>query len=182
MAFSEIRNNLGSLRLLREREENIFDCVAIAGDFGNDAFWEIIEIAKSFDCPVVFVCGNWNSEIEYDQNVGSHCHLFHLNVLDVEGFSFAGYSGVHAHWGRIPIAKIRYAECEQRQFVFRKNIFRFFTSGQNALRRKVPENKNSAKKLKQRSESKRGRAWFEDAKKTHKSILIENREHAFAAI
>src|SRR5437588_3156761 len=81
LAISDIHNNVACVRKLRSQEANEFDVIAIAGDIGDYRAKEIFDVLKTFRCPIVYVHGNWDSKLGYNDNFGPDCHLLHLNVV-----------------------------------------------------------------------------------------------------
>ena len=105
LAVSDIHGNVRAARQVRARESNHFDVIVVAGDIGNDKTAEILAILASFECPVLYVYGNWDHETAYDQNFGPTCHHLHMAPYQIQGTTFIGYSGVEQNWGRNPIAR-----------------------------------------------------------------------------
>jgi predicted phosphodiesterase len=104
LAVSDIHGNIDAVRRLRDRERNDFDAVVVAGDIGSTAAPEILGLLASFECPVLYVFGNWDSKLPYDTSFGANCHHLHLRSVECGGWAFAGFSGLPAHWGQNPIA------------------------------------------------------------------------------
>ena len=108
LALSDIHGNISAVQQLRLREPNIFDAVVVAGDIGASENGQesaaILNILESFLCPVLYVYGNWDYELDYDQSFGPACHHLHLNLVKAGGFCFVGFSGVPVQWGKNPIA------------------------------------------------------------------------------
>ena len=53
----------------------------------------------------MYIFGNWDHEWDYATNFGPSCHHLHLTPKIVDGYVFAGFSGLPANWGYNPIAK-----------------------------------------------------------------------------
>jgi len=106
LALSDIHGNIRAVQDLRARESNDFDAVVVAGDFGNDAASEILAILGSFSCPVLYVYGNWDHELEYDRPFDANSVHLHLRSFKVGRISFIGFSGLPTHWGKNPIAEM----------------------------------------------------------------------------
>lgn len=123
LAVSDIHNNLVAVRKMRAHESNRFDAIVLAGDVGNAGAPAVFDILSTFGCPIVYVLGNWDHEIDYATSFGAACQLLHLNVVTIGNLHFTGFSGCPTHWGRNPIA----ARCggerseETRQKVLRMN-------------------------------------------------------------
>jgi predicted phosphodiesterase len=105
LAFSDIHNNLVAVRKLRAQEENSFDAIVVAGDIGNASAAGCFEILATFKCPVVYVYGNWDHELSYENGFGSNCHLIQSSVVTVGDINFTGFSGCPTNWGKNPIAQ-----------------------------------------------------------------------------
>src|SRR5262249_42534979 len=60
LGISDIHNNLACVRKLRAQETNEYDVIAVAGDIGTRAAGEIFATLASFECPIVYVHGNWD--------------------------------------------------------------------------------------------------------------------------
>jgi hypothetical protein len=103
LAISDIHGNVSAVRLLRSRETNRFDAIVVAGDIGNHSAPAVFAILGSFGCPVMYVYGNWDHELDYDQSFAACAHI-HLTSVKCGPISFAGFSGLPTHWGRNPIA------------------------------------------------------------------------------
>ena len=51
LVFSDIHNRIERVRFLRNKEENNYDVVIVAGDFGGEIAEEFYSILDSFKCP-----------------------------------------------------------------------------------------------------------------------------------
>jgi hypothetical protein len=105
LAFSDIHHNLAAVRKLRASEDNDFDALIVAGDIGNESAVEFFDIVRSFECPVLYVYGNWDHKLGYEASFGRNCHLVHSDVTAIGDFYFTGFSGCPTNWGRNPIAQ-----------------------------------------------------------------------------
>jgi predicted phosphodiesterase len=103
LAFSDIHHNLVAVRKLRAVEKNSFDAIVVAGDVGNESAPEFFRILATFQCPVLYVYGNWDNDLGYDTSFGDDCHLIQSNVITIGDISFTGFSGCPTNWGRNPI-------------------------------------------------------------------------------
>lgn len=92
LAISDIHNNVPCVRMLRAQEQNRFDVIAVVGDIGSHRASEIFEILNTFDCPVVYVFGNWDYGLTNDDAFGPNCRLLHFNFFETNGFVFTGNS------------------------------------------------------------------------------------------
>ena len=63
------------------------------------------EILSTFNCPVLYVFGNWDHELSYNKVYADNCHLIHSNVVTIGGLHFTGFSGCPTNWGKNPIAR-----------------------------------------------------------------------------
>jgi Icc-related predicted phosphoesterase len=105
LAFSDIHHNLMAVREMRAQESNSFDAIAVAGDIGGDSAPAFFRILATFECPVLYVYGNWDPQLGYDACFGRDCHLVQGNVTTINGFHFTGFSGCPTNWGQNPIAR-----------------------------------------------------------------------------
>lgn len=123
LACSDIHNNVKAVRQLRAREGNDYDALIVAGDMGSDAADEIFEILRTFDCPVLYVFGNWDSRLKHDRNFGDRCHHLHLSPYPVGDLTIVGETidGIDLEWeasieaktgdpARVAIARQEYME------------------------------------------------------------------------
>ena len=90
LAISDIHNNVACVRKLRAQESNSYDVIAIPGDIGTYRAGEIFDTLKTFECPIVFIHGNWDRA--EDVYFGRRTHLVHLRVVKVGKLAFTGYS------------------------------------------------------------------------------------------
>jgi predicted phosphodiesterase len=91
LAIADIHNNVACVRKLRAQEANDYDAITIAGDIGTHGAADVFEILATFNCPIVYVYGNWDRMPE-DAKFGARAHLVHLQVVKVGSLAFAGYS------------------------------------------------------------------------------------------
>jgi hypothetical protein len=112
LAFSDIHHNLVAVRKLRACEKNRFDAILVAGDIGNESAAEFFRILASFECPVMYVYGNWDNKLDYESCFGPSSTLIHSNVITVGDLSFTGFSGCPTDWGKNPIALSVYRRIE----------------------------------------------------------------------
>src|SRR5690348_5383987 len=94
LALSDIHNNLPAVRALRAAEKNAYDAIVVAGDIGNRTAEEFFTILDSFGCPVAYVFGNWDDELDYGRTFGTYARPLHLDIVPVEGFALTGFSGL----------------------------------------------------------------------------------------
>jgi hypothetical protein len=91
LACSDLHNNVACVRKLRAQETNDYDAIAIAGDIGGHRAAEIFDVLRSFECPIVYVYGNWDRKLGYGQSFGKGCHLIHLNAVKIGLLTFTGF-------------------------------------------------------------------------------------------
>jgi hypothetical protein len=91
LAISDIHNNIACVRKLRAQEANEYDVIVIAGDIGSHAAADIFATLATFECPIVYVHGNWDRMAE-DAKVWAGVQLVHLKAVKVGSLTFAGYS------------------------------------------------------------------------------------------
>jgi predicted phosphodiesterase len=105
LAFSDVHNNLVAVKKLRASVTNSFDAIVVAGDIGSASADEFFKILSTFQCPVLYVFGNWDHELSYSKLYGDNCHLIHSNVVTIGDLHFTGFSGCPTNWGKNPIAR-----------------------------------------------------------------------------
>lgn len=103
LVLSDIHNNIEHIRVLRKKENDVYDAIIVAGDIGNKIADEFYSILDSFGCPVFCVYGNWDNGLIYNNNLSSRCVLLHHNIEEVKGYFITGFSGCPASWGNNPI-------------------------------------------------------------------------------
>lgn len=116
LVFSDIHRNLDAVRELRTRESNSFDAVLVAGDIGTEVTSEFLSITRSFECPVLFVYGNWDNRTEYSEAMFAS-GLIHQSVHAIDGYFVTGFSGCPTHWGLNPKFLELQAEIRQQHGV-----------------------------------------------------------------
>jgi predicted phosphodiesterase len=94
LAISDIHNLVPAVQELRAREANDFDAVVLAGDFGSHATQPIFDILSTFGCPVLYIRGNWDYQIDIRTIVGPNCFHVHnrsfaLGEWNVFGLDFS---------------------------------------------------------------------------------------------
>src|SRR5205807_2113501 len=62
-------------------------------------------ILETFECPVMYVYGNWDNKLDYESCFGPRCQLIHPNVITVGELSFTGFCGCPTAWGKKPLAR-----------------------------------------------------------------------------
>ena len=174
LAFSDIHNNLGSVRKLRHLESNDYDAVVVAGDMGCNKIDEFFELVSSFDCPVLYICGNADYDLEYDRSFGAGCTHLHLNPVELDGFVFAGFSGCNLGWGRNSFAQTIWAEyLEEREAA----LAPLLQASEEAKAAKHPNRKNIRARYR-RAE----RQMDEVEKQARKAIEAANRQALLDAL
>jgi Calcineurin-like phosphoesterase superfamily domain len=131
LAFSDIHHNLVAVRKLRACEKNRFDAILVAGDIGNESAAEFFRILASFECPVMYVYGNWDNKLDYESCFGPSCALIHSNVITIGEVSFTGFSGCPTDWGKNPLALSVYRRIESEN----KRVVDALNDGPGAARK-----------------------------------------------
>lgn len=90
LAISDIHNLVPAVQELRAREANDFDAVLVAGDFGSDAAQPIFDILSTFNCPVLYIRGNWDYQYEVSTNFGPNCFHIHDEPFAIEDWHVIG--------------------------------------------------------------------------------------------
>jgi predicted phosphodiesterase len=93
LAISDIHNLLPAVHELRAREANNFDALVVAGDFGSEGAQSIFDILSTFQCPVLYIRGNWDYQYDVIKSFGVNCFHIHnksvfLGEWSVTGFDF----------------------------------------------------------------------------------------------
>jgi hypothetical protein len=114
---SDIHDKVEAVKQLRSQETNNFDAVVIAGDIGDNA-QEILDIFSSFECPVLYIYGNWDQGHSYDATFGKSCHHLHMTSFQCGPLAFAGFSGCPTSWGQNPIAHRFYQSLKDTHKIF----------------------------------------------------------------
>ncbi len=117
LVFSDIHNNMASVQALRDAEGNDYDALIVAGDLGNESAQAMLQIFDTFDCPVYFVLGNWDSLVEYVPQPTSNCTLVHNNIHRLGDYWITGHSGCWSNWGKNPIYLSEVAASTERHSV-----------------------------------------------------------------
>jgi predicted phosphodiesterase len=101
---SDIHKNVSAVGQMREQEQrNHFDAVVVAGDIGSKKAGETFQVLSSFGCPVLYVYGNWDTDLEYYVDLGPNSHHLHLSPFQCGELTFVGFSGCPTAWGKNPI-------------------------------------------------------------------------------
>ena len=103
LIFSDIHNNLNAVRKLREKEDNVYDAVIVAGDIGSESADDFFQILDTFECPSYCVYGNWDGDLKYRRKLSERARLIHQNVAKVGNYFITGFSGCPTKWGNNPI-------------------------------------------------------------------------------
>jgi predicted phosphodiesterase len=102
LVLSDIHDNIGNVRLLRNQEDNNFDALIVAGDIGDTIAQEFFEVTDSFACPAYCVYGNWDNSLEYRPTLSRYARLIHHNIEQVGDLYLTGFSGCPSGWGNNP--------------------------------------------------------------------------------
>jgi Calcineurin-like phosphoesterase superfamily domain len=118
LVFSDIHNNIDAVTALRSQEANEFDAIVIAGDIGGERSADFFRILDTFQCPVLYVYGNWDNELSYENEMSVHGVHLHNRIHACGDYYFAGFSGCPTHWGTNPIYADELAEsCKRHDIV-----------------------------------------------------------------
>lgn len=100
LSCSDIHNKVEAVEQLQSLESNDFDAIIVAGDIGSEATGEVFEVLRTFDCPVLYVLGNWDHRLEHRQNFRERCHHVHLSPFVINGLTVVGQSvdGIDPEW------------------------------------------------------------------------------------
>lgn len=113
LTLSDIHGHLPNVQVLRSQETNDYDLVLVAGDIGSDEFSEVLEILNTFDCPIYYVYGNWDTKLPYDPAPIGRAELLHLQIKKLGQYYFTGFSGCETSWGLNPIYQKELARIER---------------------------------------------------------------------
>lgn len=104
LAISDIHGQTHAVHRLRALEGNTFDSILVAGDIGRDlvSTSEVFLILSSFNCPILYVYGNWDHSLAYNYSFAENAHHLHNKCFALGDFVFAGFSGVPENWGANP--------------------------------------------------------------------------------
>lgn len=103
LVFSDIHNNIENVKILRTKEDNIYDLIIVAGDIGSEIMDDFLEIIESFLCPSFIVYGNWDNRCSYEITMPKNCKLINGEIEEINGFFITGFSGCPTSWGKNPI-------------------------------------------------------------------------------
>ncbi|MCG7861118.1 MAG: metallophosphoesterase family protein [Candidatus Thiodiazotropha endolucinida] len=113
LAFSDIHDNLACVRkLCAHIQVSDYDLVIVAGDIGDEIINEFFSLMSIFSCPIYYVYGNWDCGQAYDKVFSDRAVHLHHRVMDMDGYSFVGFSGCDANWGQNPIKQRIYHEVD----------------------------------------------------------------------
>lgn len=106
LAISDIHGTIASVERLRKLTTDRFDAIVLAGDIGKDldTAAQVFDILGSFDCPILYVYGNWDHSLPYDHDFGPNAHHLHNACVTLDGWTVAGLSGIDVNWGHNPLA------------------------------------------------------------------------------
>lgn len=114
LVLSDIHDNIGHVRLLRDQEDNDFDALIVAGDIGDTIAQEFFEVTDSFACPAYCVYGNWDNSLEYRPTLSRYARLIHHNIEQVGDLYLTGFSGCPSGWGNNPAFLSEMSRVESR--------------------------------------------------------------------
>ena len=102
LVLSDIHNNVGNVRIIREEESNEFDAVIVGGDIGDETAIEFFAVIDTFKCPAYCVYGNWDNGLEYSRTLSANCMLVHHTIEQLGDYLLSGFSGCPTSWGQNP--------------------------------------------------------------------------------
>jgi predicted phosphodiesterase len=112
LALSDIHDDLYAAQVIRRQEPGPFNAVVFGGDIGKRHSQAIFDVLASFGCPVLYIFGNWDRELNHDQLFAPCCHHLHLSPISIGNFTFVGLSDPTAPWQ--PNARALSTELELR--------------------------------------------------------------------
>ena len=129
LACSDIHNNVNAVRQLRATEGNDYDALIVAGDIGSETASEIFEVFQTFECPVLYIFGNWDHRLEHDMAFGERCHHVHISPYSIGDLSIIGETidGIDPNWealrgqieasapADVPVARKAYIETQREK-------------------------------------------------------------------
>lgn len=104
IALSDIHNNLVCVRKLRTFVSNRFDAVIVAGDIGRAIVPEFFRILATFDCPILYVLGNWDDRREHQKYFGPRIHFIDADFVTIGSTTIAGFRDFPSEVGRRELA------------------------------------------------------------------------------
>lgn len=110
LSISDIHNNIAAVRKLIDKEDDRFDAIIIAGDIGSECFDDTIILLTKYNCPILFVFGNWDHDINYNLMLHKQAIHLHNNIVCTSDACFVGFSGCKSNWGNNEIASSFYRE------------------------------------------------------------------------
>jgi predicted phosphodiesterase len=90
LAISDIHNLVPAVQELRAREASNFDAIVVAGDYGSHAAQPIFDILSTFNCPVLYIRGNWDYQYDVSINFGPKCFHIHNEPFAIEDWHVIG--------------------------------------------------------------------------------------------
>lgn len=105
LALSDVHGRAETIERLLRTERSRFDTVVVAGDMSGPAASarDILAPLGAFGCPVLYLYGNWDRHLRYDEDLGTGLHL-HGQAIPIGDYTFVGFSGCESGWGANPIA------------------------------------------------------------------------------
>jgi hypothetical protein len=180
LAFSDIHHNLMAVRKLRAQESNSFDAIAVAGDIGGDSAPEFFRILTTFECPVLYVYGNWDHQLGYAARFGHDCHLVQGNVTTIGALHFTGFSGCPTNWGQNPIAQRLRRELTRSHKPVIDALGRASSGGSNKVR--IIGGASARDRLDKIKRSKAYQSYLADVRRCAGETLRLNRESVGRAV
>jgi predicted phosphodiesterase len=103
LAISDIHDNVPAVRKLRSREPNSYDIIIVAGDIGTQNTSKIFDILTTYDCPILYVYGNWDDKLSYETKWSPNGVHLDLKSFKFGRYNFVGFSGHRLNWGANPM-------------------------------------------------------------------------------
>lgn len=103
LAISDIHDNVPAVRKLRSREPNLYDIIIVAGDIGTQNTSKIFDILTTFECPILYVYGNWDHKLRYETKWSPNGVHLDLKSFRFRKYNFVGFSGHRLDWGANPM-------------------------------------------------------------------------------
>ena len=102
LVLSDIHGCIPAVEAVVRREANeTFDAIVVAGDIGPNPA-EFFRSLEPLKYPVLYVYGNWDHALNYDEQFGQNAVHLHGVVVPVGDLNFVGFSGCECQWGRNP--------------------------------------------------------------------------------
>ena len=111
LAFSDIHGSVPAVEELVASVRDGLDVAVVAGDIGP-APEEFFRALEPLGCPVLYVYGNWDSNLDYDRTFHERFKHLHGAVIPIGDLTFFGFSGCDTQWGKNPTWLLLRAEVD----------------------------------------------------------------------